>query len=383
MTSRERLATALAHREPDRIPLDLGSMPFTGIVAVAYRNAVAELGLGLPEPAIADVKQQLAACDDRWLEHFEVDTRPIRRGRSAKQTDSIERAGAYEFFRDEWHLGWRRPVPDGLYFDLFEHPLQELSLDALRTWSWPDPTAAVRFDGLVEEVERLAATDRALILGGFCAGVWEMSLWLRGYDQFYLDMAADPELADWLIGRLVDLKLAYWEQVLGRVGQHVTAVYEADDLGAQEALMVSPGMYRSLVQPHQRRLFSGIKSYAPHVKLVYHSDGAIFEVIPDLIELGVDALNPIQVSAAGMGDTARLKREFGRDLVFWGGSCDSQHTLPHGTPAQVREEVKRRIGDLAPGGGYVFAPVHNVQADVPPRNFEAWWTTFREEAGYA
>ncbi|NUP99433.1 MAG: hypothetical protein HUU35_06220 [Armatimonadetes bacterium] len=357
-------------------------MPFSGIVTVAYRNYTTAQELGLPEPEIADVKQQLARCDERLLTQLGVDTRPVRRGRSAKQGDAIGREGDYEFFIDEWQLGWRRPVPDGLYFDLFKHPLQDLSLDELKRWEFPEPQAPERFDGMVEEVNALAAGGHGLVMGGFCAGVWEMSLWLRGYDQFYLDMAAEPELADWLIGTMVDLKLAYWEKALSLVGEQVSVCYEADDIGAQDALMVSPAMYRRMVKPHQQRLFAGIKSYAPHVKLVYHSDGAIFDAIPDLIEVGIDALNPIQVSAAGMDDTARLKREYGRDLCFWGGACDSQHTLPHGTPAEVREETKRRIGDLAPGGGYVFAGIHNVQADVPPANLEALWTTFHEEAGY-
>ncbi|MCC7494968.1 MAG: hypothetical protein IT204_21650 [Fimbriimonadaceae bacterium] len=382
MTGKERLETALAHREADRVPLDLGAMPFSGIVTVAYRNYSRYSGLELPEPAVADVKQQLAACDQRLLETLGVDTRPVRRGRSAKQTDAITRDGAYECFVDEWQLGWRRPVPDGLYFDLFQHPLADLSLEAVKRFAWPDPAAPERFEGMEAEVATLAAGGHALVMGGFCAGVWEMSLWLRGYDGFYLDMAAEPELADWLIGKMVDLKLAYWEQALGRVGQYVSACYEADDLGAQDALMVSPPMWRKLVKPHQARLFAGIKALAPHVKLVYHSDGAIFDVIGELIDLGIDALNPIQVSASGMGDTARLKATYGRDLCFWGGACDSQHTLPHGTPAAVREETKRRIGDLAPGGGYVFAGIHNIQADVPPANLEALWETFAAEAGY-
>jgi uroporphyrinogen decarboxylase len=294
----------------------------------------------------------------------------------------FERDG-YECFYDEWELGWRRPMPDGLYFDLFHHTLRELpDIESLKAHHWPDPVAPERFAGTVEEVQRIVEQGKAVVIGGLCAGIWEMSLWLRGYDQFLLDMAVDPDLADWLIGHMADLKLAYWEQVLGLVGEHVSVCYEADDLAAQDALIVSPGMYRRLVKPHQRRLFAGIKRFAPHAKLVYHTDGAVKELIPDLIEIGVDAINPVQVSAAGMDDTAALNREFGRDLCFWGAGCDSQNTLPHGTPEQVREEVKRRLGDLAPGGGYVFAGVHNIQADVPPENLDAMWTTFLQEAGY-
>lgn len=384
MTAKERVETALAHREPDRVPFDLGSMPFSGIAKIAYQNYSAYAGLGLPEPPLFDIKQQLATPDARLLEGLGVDTRPVRRGRVAPRDQPLEVVGGYERYHDEWQLGWRRPVVGGLYFDLFDHPLRPFAdLDALRAgYPWPDTAAEWRFDGLVDEVDRLAASGCALVLGGVCAGVWEMALWLRGYDQFLLDMAADPALADWLIGHLVDLKLAFWERALGLVGERISVVYEADDLAAQEALLVSPAMYRRLVKPHHRRLFEGIRRYAPNVKILYHTDGAVWTVIPDLIELGIDILNPIQVSAAGMGDTAALKREFGRELCFWGGACDSQGTLPHGTPAAVREETKRRLGDLAPGGGYVFAGIHNVLADVPPENLEALWSTFREEAGY-
>lgn len=383
MTGRERIDLAISHREPDRIPFDLGSMPFSGIVKVAYRNYNAYRGLGLPEPATQDTKQQLARCDERLLAMLEVDTRPIARGRLGLPEPEFATDGRYEWFYDEWRLGWRRPLPDGLYFDLFEHPLRDLpDIAALAAWDWPDPVAPWRFEGLEDEVRRVAEAGHVVVLGGVCAGVWEMALWLRGYDQFYYDMAADPELAGWLIGHMVDLKLAYWEEVLARVGQWVQVCYEADDIAGQNALMVSPEMYRRLVKPQQARLFAGIKSFAPHIKLLYHTDGAVYDVLPDLIEIGVDILNPIQVNATGMGDTARLKREYGRELVFWGGACDSQEILPHGTPEQVREEVKRRLGDLAPGGGYVFAGVHNIQADVPPENLDALWTTFHEEAGY-
>ncbi len=382
MTSHDRLATALSHREADRIPLDLGSMPFSGITKVAYRAFDAHLGLGLPEPATADLKQQLAVVDPVLLERLGVDTRPVRRGRSAKQTDALQQEPGYEFFVDEWQLGWRRPLPDGLYFDLFRHPLLGMDLAQIKAWRWPDPIAASRFEGMGDEVQAVWEGGYGLVMGGFCAGVWEMCLWLRSYEQFLYDMAADPELADWLLGRIVDLKLAYWEQAFAVAGSRITACYEADDLAGQDGYIVSPDMYRKLVKPHQKRLFAGLRALCGDAKIVYHTDGAIFELIRDLLDLEIDALNPIQVSAAGMDDTAKLKATYGRDICFWGGACDTQHTLPHGTPEQVREETKRRIGDLAPGGGYVFSTVHNIQADVPPENLAAMYETFAAEAGY-
>ena len=382
MTSRERLSCALNHQEPDRIPLDLGSMPFSGITKVAYRGYTSHLGLDVPEPGTADVKQQLAVVDPAVLEHLGVDTRPVRRGRSAKQTDQLQQQPGYEFFIDEWDLGWRRPLPDGLYYDLFKHPLRGLDLSQIKAWEWPDPTSPSRFEGMGDELAAGWTGGHGLVMGGFCAGVWEMCLWLRSYDQFLYDMAAEPALADWMLGKLVDLKLAYWERAFAVAGNRITACYEADDLAGQDGYIISPTMYRSLVKPHQVRLFKGLRALCGDAKIVYHTDGAIFELIRDLLDLEIDALNPIQVSAAGMGDTAKLKATYGQDLCFWGSACDTQHTLPHGTPEQVREETKRRIGDLAPGGGYVFSTVHNIQADVPPENLAAMYETFAEEAGY-
>lgn len=384
MTSRERLGTALNHQPPDRVPIDLGSMPFSGITRVAYRNYLAMHGLLLPEPPLQDLKQQLVVPDPQLLDMLGVDTRPLRRGRLGSQARQLIRSpdGRYEQYHDEWGLGWRRPVPDGLYFDLFEHPLAACRTTAdLAAWDWPDPVDPRRFDGIEDEADRATAEGHALVVGGLCAGIWEMALWLRGYDQFYLDMAAEPDLAGWLIGHMVELKLAYWQALLARIGDRVSVCFEADDLAGQHGLLVSAAMYRRLVKPHQRRLFEGLRAACPRAKLLYHTDGALREVLPDLVDLGIDILNPIQVNAAGMDDTAWLKREYGRDLCFWGGACDSQRTLPHGTPDQVREEVKRRLNDLAPGGGYVFAGVHNIQADVPPQNLEALWQAFRDEVG--
>jgi uroporphyrinogen decarboxylase len=158
-------------------------------------------------------------------------------------------------------------------------------------------------------------------------------------------------------------------------------VIEADDLGGQNAPLMSPRTYRSLIQPRHKRLFSFIKEQSP-VKVFYHTCGAVKPLIPDLIEAGIDILNPVQISAAGM-DLAELKREFGPDLVFWGGGVDTQHLLGTGTPEEIRAHVRQNIELLAPGGGFVFAAVHDIQANVPPENIMAMWETWQENAAYS
>ena len=154
-----------------------------------------------------------------------------------------------------------------------------------------------------------------------------------------------------------------------------------DDLGTQGGPLISPDMYRRLIKPRQQELFSFIKKKAPHAKIFFHSCGSVYHFIGDLIEAGVDILNPVQVAAADM-DSKRLKKEFGNDVVFWGGGVDTQRVLPYGTPQEVRDEVKRRLDDLAPSGGFVFATVHNIQGDVPPENIVAMWETLQEYGSY-
>jgi len=175
--------------------------------------------------------------------------------------------------------------------------------------------------------------------------------------------------------------MRYWEKALSLLGDLVDVVQEGDDYGGQQGLLISPRIWRDVFKPRLHQLFSHIKRCAPHVFIFFHSCGSIYEIIPDLIEVGVDILNPVQVAAANM-DTKRLKREFGDCLTFWGGGVDTQKILPRGTPEQVREEVKRRIEDLAPGGGFVFATVHNIQADVPPENILAMWEAVQEFGRY-
>ena len=176
--------------------------------------------------------------------------------------------------------------------------------------------------------------------------------------------------------------MRYWERALALVGPNVMMVSEADDLASQDRCLVSRELYLKLIKPRHTRLFSFIKKEAQvPVRIFYHSCGAVAPLIPDLIESGIDILNPVQVSAAGM-DTARLKKEFGKDLTFYGGGVDTQQVLPRGTPQQVRDEVKRRIDDLAPGGGFIFNTVHNIQADVPPQNIVAMWETLQEHGVY-
>jgi uroporphyrinogen decarboxylase len=203
---------------------------------------------------------------------------------------------------------------------------------------------------------------------------------MRGYEDGYMDLALRPELARALMEKITQLKLAYWEKVLDEIGDVIDIAAEADDLGAQHAPLFSPEAYREIVRPLHKQLVDTIKARSD-ARFFLHSCGAIRDLIGDLIDIGVDALNPVQVSAEGM-DTAELKAEFGRELTFWGGTVDPQRTLARGTPEEVRAETMRRIEDLKPGGGFVIASIHNMQAQVPVENIIAFWEAVEEAGGY-
>jgi uroporphyrinogen decarboxylase len=385
ITPYERVRTALAHKEPDRIPFDLGSTKMTGISIRAYRKYIGYKGWQDldPEPAILDPVQQLALVAEPVLQRLDVDTRGLLPGPPAGYQTVYREENSYSLFTDEWGIVWKMPIADGHYFDMTAHPLGgDLTPADLERYPWPDPRDMARTAAFRARIGTLRqAGEPALVMHGVSAGILEMALRLRGFEQLFMDFALDPDVVCALLDRLVAIKIAYWEQALDWFGADVLVAIEADDLGAQDSLLISPEMYRRYVLPRHKRLFGAIKRKAPHIKVFLHSCGAIRPLVPDLIEAGVDILNPVQVSASGM-DPKALKRDFGDVLTFWGGGIDTQHVLPFGSPDEVREEVKRRIDELAPGGGFVFNTIHNIQSDVPPRNLDAMLETFARCAKY-
>lgn len=379
-SSRDRVKTALSHTEPDRVPFDFGGTDVTGIHVVAYRALRSHLGLPEVELRIADVFQQLAEVDDDVLEIFGVDVTNVSPRLSTPF--EIEDAGSSYTILDEYGIGWRMPKEGGWYYDMFSHPLAgDVSIGDVKRFRWPDPLEPARYVGFAERAEAAARAGRAVVVCNLgSAGILEVYAWLRGYDSYFTDFVINRDLACAIMDKVLELKLAYWEHALSLVGDDIDVAQEGDDFAGQERLLISPETYRQLVKPRHKELFDFLhrKSGA---SIFFHSDGAIREVIPDLIEIGVDILNPVQVSAAGM-DSAELKREFGRDLTFWGGGIDTQAVLGTATPDQVRAEVRKRLDDLMPGGGFVFATVHNVQANVPPENIVAMWEAVREFGRY-
>ena len=378
MTSRERVLACLSHQEPDRIPIALGQATGDGITLVAYRNLLRHLGMSEGSARLKDTRAQTAKVDEEVLRRFRVDFRGMGLGAPDNWKD---RWLDDHTVQDEWGIVRTRP-PGGYYFDLCRSPLaEEATLSAVEHHPWPDPRDPGRYRGLKEKARQLhEETEYAVVLDLNCA-FFLRCCELRGWENFYMDLIADVPFAEALMDRYLTIRLAMAERALQEVGDDVDIVMvTSDDLGMTERTLISPALYRALIKPRQKRTFDFFKARTG-AKRYCHTDGAIYPLLPDLVEIGMEVLNPVEVRAAGMGDTQKLKREFGDRLTFW-GAVDTHHILPCGTPGEVREEVRRRIQDLGPGGGYVVSPVHNIQPDVPPENVVAMYEAAYELGRY-
>lgn len=386
ITSFERVKLALEHKEPDRIPFDLGGCVLTGMNKNAYANLRKYIGLPEKKIEIYDVMQQLARIDEDVIDKLLIDVRCVDPDPPSNKglAKDVIIDGRYYKMTDEWGIEWNMPVENGHYFDMIKRPLADAeALEDILNFPWPNPMDEARYSTLKQRADKFVYEDKkAYILGRQYAGIWETALWMCGFEKFFCDMMLNEEFAHKLMDKITELKMQYWGKALEAVGENVLVVSEADDLASQNSLLCSEELYKKVVHPYHKKLFDFIKKKAKNkVYIFYHTCGAVKPMIPYLIDEGVDILNPIQVNAKDM-DTKVLKKEFGKDITFWGGGIDTQFVLPFGTTQQVRDEVKRRIEELAPGGGFIFNPVHNVQGDVPPQNYMAMWETLQEYGFY-
>jgi uroporphyrinogen decarboxylase len=401
MTYRSLVLTALNHKEPDRVPIDLGGTESSGMTAVAH-NAL-ERYLGLPEGCrVFEPYQHVAFIEDEIRDRFGIATYPIifepSRWRAAYLPDgspcevpeqwlTVLRSDGTDEALDASGAVIARRAATGNHFDSVNPPLADAASPGdierhrgtIARFDYP-AFADEPLDAMIERARKLRRqSDRAAILN-FQAHLLAAGQLLRGFESFMTDLLLAPDLADCLLTILVEAYCQRADALLPALNGLVDIILVNDDLGTQAGPMLSPDLYRRRIKPFQRRLFAHLKSVSG-LPLLFHSCGSVRWAIPDLIEVGVDALNPVQVSAADM-DSAALKRDFGRDITFWGGGCDTQRILNRATPAQVRDEVKRRISDLAPGGGFVFCQVHNIQPEVPPENVVAMLEAAGEFGGY-
>jgi len=388
MTGAERLDKALNFTEADRVPLDLSGTTVSAFSKYAFVSAMAYKNWPVKYyPKSVDPIQQIVTPEHELLEKLKIDTYRVGARRIMNFEEKLADKNSYLSIIDPYECEWRMKEGD-LYFNQATYPYQNYDTvsEALQDFSIYDISEYRQV--LAADIEEQLAHkgNRGLIIDRNCAGLTEMSLRIRGYDTWFMDTMIDPEGVKSLLDLLVDHKIVYWEllaEILLEKGvlDQVQVVAEADDLGTQNSLLLSPDSLQDIVIPRITRLMQYLKKQFPSAKTFFHTDGSVKQIIPDLIEAGIDILNPIQYSAEGM-DLVELKKEFGKDLVFWGGGIDTQEVLNKATPEQVRDEVKRNIEILAPGGGYVFTTVHNIQADVPAENFWAMWESMMEFGEY-
>lgn len=410
MTSRERVLTALNHHEPDRVPIDCGAMRSTGIQAIAYNRLKAHLGVTTGQTCVFDVIQQLAEPESWYLDQFRIDA--VNAGREFPGTRwqdwtlpdgspclmpayvGLTRKG------DDWYActAEGRPVArmiaGSTYFSQAIHPfsdddwanrLQEITRDMSASVCWgalPEPMykAGLTDANLARVRDHLKGLrqrhDRAVMIA-FGANLFEWASYLRRMDNFLVDLAAEPAQAEALLDKLVEVHLAGLDALLPAVGDYVDVIQLGDDLGTQQGPFFSPELFRRIFKPRYQVITRHIKRLKPHIKIFLHCCGGVYPLIPDLIEAGFEILNPVQIAAKDM-EPARLKKEFGKDITFWGGGCDTQTILPRSTPQEVKDHVRRNIDTFAPGGGFVFCQVHNILAEVPPENIVAMYEAAME-----
>jgi len=380
MTHRERMRRAINHQEPDRVPLDIGGTTATCINVEGYERLKQHLGFTGPDPegfrTISRISRT-AIPTETILRILDVDCRGLNLGAPDNLRDRDQDLPDGSFV-DQWGIRWRRGEGQAGFFHDVDSTLRhdEATLADLAAWKLPDPYDPGRFRGLREEAKRLHEENEYAIVLNLRVLLLDLMRMIRGSAQVMIDMLANRVFFDGLVEKLLEYFIPVSEQALDLVGDYVDVVTFADDLAFQDRLALRPEVYRqTALKPAHRRVVDLIKRRS-RAKVWFHCCGAAYAIIPDLIDVGIDILNPVQVSSPGM-DTARLKRDFGQRLTFW-GAIDTHRVLPFGTPVEVKAEVKRRIADLGPGGGYVVAPVHHFQADVPPENIVAMSEAVRE-----
>lgn len=365
--SRQRILKTLNHQESDRVPLDIGAAESCGITIGAYKNLLNYLELQETEIEFASFAGRTVKVSEQVFEAFDVGIRPIYLNKNPLLDHQLTYDQTGSWFYDEWKIKWRMPAVNGRYYDMVEFPLANKDLD---NYSWPDPYHPNQFKGLRAKAEEYINKDKVVVFSYAPGnGFLQMGAQLFGYQDWFTYLGGAKKLVTKFLDRYLQYRMEFWDGLLAACGDKLDIICEKDDLGTQNSTWISKNMYRELIWPYQKKLFSFIKEKAD-VKIFLHSCGAISDFIPDLIEAGVDILNPVQVNAKNM-DSAKLKKEFGKDIVFWGGGIDTQKVLPFGKREDIFSEVAKRVGDLASGGGFVFAAVHNIQDDVPPENILA------------
>jgi uroporphyrinogen decarboxylase len=373
LTHRERVQLAFDHQEPDRVPIDLlGNASL--ILDEAYFRLLKHLEM---EGDIERYRFREGTTanyyDTRLLELFDIDFHRIFLPKRPEAKITFKDG---DTTRGPWGVVWNK---SGIYVNPVSFPLRDLDIDGIAAFEWPQAQGLYHTEGLAEHARQLyEETEYALVARNpLTWGFLDRGCNLRGTDQFMMDMVLNPELAQMIIDRVLEIHLQVYDMFLQAVGPYVLMVETGDDLGAQNNLLISPKLYRQFIKPAQTKMNALIKDRAPHARIFMHNDGALYDIIPDLIESGVDVLNPVQPSAKGM-ESERLKQDFGDRLIFHGAV---DQPAQEGSEEDIRAEVRKRIDALAPGGGYVLSTCNHI-LDAPPENVVAMFEEARTYGRY-
>ncbi|MGI6113068.1 MAG: uroporphyrinogen decarboxylase family protein [Mahellales bacterium] len=402
LTSRERVRMALNHKEPDKVPIDFGAMRSTGISAMGYNKLKEYLGIKGGHTKVYDILQQLAEPELEVLKIMEGDVIQLHRlepafginrkswkpGKLPDGSDCLvpegfnpvrNEKGDLEILVDGIPVG--RMPEGGFYFDVVHHPYENVQTKA-DIDKLPVPVITdEELEFLRAEAKKMYEETDYAILGAFGGNIFEQGQFDWGYVRYYTELALNPELIHYYHQRLADAYVVMLERYLGAVGEYIDVIQFGDDLGTQQNPQISVDMYRKMIKPYHKVQYQYVQQHYPNVKVFIHCCGSIYDLIPDLIDAGVQVLNPVQLSARNM-DPVKLKKEFGKDLVFWGGGCNTQTTATFGTVEDIKEEVERYMKIFAPGGGFVFTQIHNIQANVSPEKVMAIYETAKKLRNY-
>jgi uroporphyrinogen decarboxylase len=382
MTPRERVLAAINHEEPDRVPIVIGVSNATGIKMKPYRGIKKLAGIEAPDNYIYQWPELGSAeIDEHTMRRLRSDVRGVRDLPPAAMIKRNRNRDAHAPYIDSWGSGQKEIAPGSWFPGI--HPIAKATTieDIEAYGGWPDMSDPTRIAHVKDRAQRLADENRYAIL----ATPWllfplERAFAMQGMDVFLLNMALYPDFAQALLLKIMGLCKTLMEPFLAALGNNVDMIKIGDDIGTQDSLLMSPKMYREILKPIHADFIRFIKERTD-AKLFFHTDGDVFPLIDDFIEIGVDILNPIQTSAGKMSDLATLKKRFGKEIVFCGG-IDTHRVLPYGEPEEVRQEVRRVIDLLGHGGGYMVASVHTIMNDIPAENVLAMVDAVEEFGQY-
>ncbi|MCP4401499.1 MAG: hypothetical protein GY801_29905 [bacterium] len=371
MTHRERVLAALSHEQPDMVPIDFGGTVNSSIVVEGYEKLLQHFGVKA-NSNIVQRMTRIVDIDERILNALDVDARSVFTGMPV--LEDPEETGP-KTYRDQWGIDRIKPE-HSFYYDQENYPLAgNLSLSDITGYPWPDPDNPALTEGLRARIQWIKdRTDCAVVLRVPSPFV-HVSQYLRGFEDWYCDLALNAKVLEALFDAILEVSMGMARNVLREVGQDVDVLVCGDDLGGQQRLQMRHEHYVKYIKPRHAKYFRQLHDLSP-AKFLFHTCGSVAGIIDDLIEIGVDALNPVQVAAAGM-NPADLKRRYRGRMAFW-GAIDTQHVLPHGSVEDVKKEVEERIERMGEGGGYVLSAVHNLQPDVPVENIVAMFRHARD-----